>query len=134
LENLLNASNIDVFLLQAWNDIYLEYNSSQTDGEKSLIELKTKYKNAKADAKKTLSKNAKEMKMTGGGTAELLTENPFNFSGQQIEGLKNPYDSDWQANDGADPENGEIVEVFYEEDVKTPKSMITVRKSLKLHS
>lgn len=70
------------------------YNGSQTGGEKSLQELQTKHKNLKYNGKKELSQNAREIELTGGGSARIDLSNEFDFSNEQIVGLPNEFDSD----------------------------------------
>jgi Myb/SANT-like DNA-binding domain len=80
--------------LQAWEQVLVGFNAAQTGGLKTVTELHTKYKNLKAATKTSLSHNAKEMKMTGGGSADIKNESVFNFSETQISGLNNKFDDD----------------------------------------
>lgn len=87
--------NVINFPLQAWQDILVEFNSSQTSGVKTIEQLKKKHKNLKTAAKRTLSNNAKEIKKTGGGQANLeVLDEDFGLSSEQIVGLDNQFDSD----------------------------------------
>jgi len=81
---------------KAWQEIIKEYNSSQTGGNKTLIEIQAKYRNMKTLMKKELSLNVKEIKKTGGGSADINISNDFGFSQEQITGLTNQFDSDWE--------------------------------------
>lgn len=71
-----------------------EFNAGQTGGPKTVNQLKVKYKNLKAETKKQLASNSKEMMKTGGGSASIDLSNDFEFSEKQISGLVNPFDSD----------------------------------------
>lgn len=62
-----------------------------------------------------MSKNVKEMKKTGGGTASVSTENSFNFNPAQIQGLDNLFDNDCETMQKIyavdEVENEEIIDV-----------------------
>lgn len=69
-----------------------------------MAELQTKYRNMKLLAKKQLASNTKEMKLTGGGQANLVDGNDFGFVTSQISGLTNRFDDDF------DEENDEYAD------------------------
>lgn len=48
----------------------------------------------KSVSKAALTENAKEMKMTGGGSYKMNTDNCFGFTDKEVLGLKNNFDSD----------------------------------------
>lgn len=103
--------------------IRTRFNAAQVGGVKSIVELKNKYKNAKALAKQEISANAKEIKKTGGGLALISEENSFNFSADQIQGLNNPFDNDNEETvQIVIVEEGEINE--FEGILSTPKASI----------
>lgn len=73
-------STFDSNIFQAWQKITNEFNASQSCGAKTAKQLVIKYKNLKTRSKKILSKNAREMKATGGGTARIDLSDDFGFS------------------------------------------------------
>lgn len=85
------------FFIKAWESILADYNSGQTGGIKTLKTLQDKYKNEKKLAKKRISEDRCEMLSTGGGSAKLqANDDSFMFTQEQIKGLQNQFDCDYQ--------------------------------------
>lgn len=62
-------------------------------------ELQIKYKNEKSLAKKRLSCNAKEIRKTGGGSANLSAAEDFVFSQEHLGGIYNRFGEDCSDNE-----------------------------------
>lgn len=94
-----------LFLFKAWGKVTHGYNCAQTTGTKTFLEIQTKYKNLRAQSKKNLPQNAKEIRNTRGSAASKS----LNFS--EITGLNSRFDDDDYA-----PDDSEYVPDYTEED------------------
>lgn len=115
------------------------FNSSQTSGNKTIVEIQTKYRNMKCASKKDLSTSAKEIKKTGGGSAQISLSNNFNFSAAQIVGIPNRFDSDSVATSKSisiesEEDNDDDVRSTPTTSFSTPKPVTYSNKKMRLSS
>ena len=100
LENKQNNANMIREKEKTWEKVAQKFNCESGVKRRESTQLKKYWQNLKAKAKKSVAKEKRERKRTGGG-ADTLGEQVSSIIEDQIEPLQNPFDDDTDMHDTA---------------------------------